>query len=64
MKKIYLTEQLEGLKEYPPEVINNISKIIEVLEENYGERFMEEDLGVYGDLLENSNDIVELKKEK
>ncbi|WP_156132720.1 hypothetical protein [Clostridium culturomicium] len=42
----------------------NISKIIEVLEENYGERFMEEDLGVYVDLLENSNDIVELKKEK
>lgn len=64
MKKIYLIEQLEGLKEYPPEVISNISKTVEILEENYGKRFMEEDLGGYVAILENSNDIVELKKEK
>lgn len=64
MKKIYLIEQLEGLNEYPPEVINNISKTVDVLEENYGERLIEEDLGGYVAILENYNDIVELKKEK
>lgn len=64
MKKIYLAEQLEGVKEYPPEVINNISKTVEVLQENYGERLIEEDLGGYVAILENSNDITELKKHK
>lgn len=47
MKKVYLKGQLKKLKEYPVEFINNISVIIGILEENYGVRDVDRDLGDY-----------------
>ena len=47
MKKVYLRGQLKKLKEYPAEFINNISVIIGILEENYGVRDVDRDLGDY-----------------
>lgn len=36
MKKIYLKEHLEGVKDYPIEVVKSILKSIEILDDNYG----------------------------
>lgn len=44
MKKIYLKQQVKELNAYPLEVINSITKIIFVLNENYGVRDVEKDL--------------------
>ena len=52
MKKIYLNKQLKELKKYPVEVINSISQIVDTLEENYGV------------IVENLEEIRELKNEK
>ena len=65
MKKIYLSEQLEKLKEYPVEVINNVLEVINVLDENYGaNRDIESDLGGYVVIAENIIDIEILKQDK
>lgn len=65
MKAIYSKEQLKELKSYPVEVINNISDIIEVLDENYGvERNIKADLGGYVLIAENIVDIEILKQDK
>lgn len=65
MKKIYLNEQLYELRVYPVEVINSISNIIEVLDENYGlNRDIESDLGGYIVIVENIVDIEILKQDK
>lgn len=65
MKTIYLKEQLNELKSYPIEVINNISDIIDVLDENYGvERNIKVDLGGYVVIAENIIDIEILKQDK
>ena len=65
MKAIYLKEQLNELRVYPIEVINTISDIIEVLDENYGaERNIETDLGGYVVIVENIVDIEILKQDK
>ncbi|NFG58130.1 hypothetical protein FC778_05160 [Clostridium botulinum] len=65
MKTIYLNEQLNELRTYPIEVINTISNIIEVLDENYGaERNIEADLGGYVVIAENIVDIEILKQSK
>ena len=65
MKAIYSKEQLKELKSYPVEVINNISDIIEVLDENYGvERNIKADLGGYVLIVENIVDIEILKQDK
>ena len=65
MKNIYLNEQLNELMTYPIEVINTISNIIEVLDENYGaERNIEADLGGYVVIVENIVDIEMLKQSK
>ena len=65
MKKIYLNEQLNELRAYPVEVINSISDIIGVLDENYGvKRNIEADLGGYVLIAENIVDIEILKQEK
>ena len=62
MKKVYLKNQLKG---YPIEVINNISDIIDVLDENYGvERNIKADLGGYVLIAENIVDIEILKQSK
>lgn len=65
MKAIYSKEQLKELKSYPVEVINNISDIIDVLDENYGvERNIKADLGGYVLIVENIVDIEILKQDK
>ena len=65
MKKIYLSEQLEKLKEYPVEVINNVLEVINVLDENYGaNRHIDNDLGGYVLIAENIVDIKILKQDK
>ena len=65
MKNIYLNEQLNELMTYPIEVINTISNIIEVLDENYGaERNIEADLGGYVVIVENIVDVEMLKQSK
>ena len=65
MKAIYSKEQLKELKSYPVEVINNISDIIDVLDENYGvERNIKADLGGYVLIVENIVDIEILKQSK
>ena len=65
MKKIYLKEQLKELKGYAIEVINSISEIIEVLDDNYGvSRNIESDLGGYVLIAENIVDIEILKQDK
>lgn len=65
MKKIYLSEQLEKLKEYPVEVINNVLEVINVLDENYGaNRHIDNDLGGYVLMAENIVDIKILKQDK
>lgn len=65
MKAIYSKDQLKELKSYPVEVINNISDIIDVLDENYGvERNIKADLGGYVLIVENIVDIEILKQDK
>lgn len=65
MKVIYLKEQVNELREYPIEVVNSISDIIDVLDENYGvERNIEDDLGGYVVIVENIVDIEMLKEDK
>ena len=65
MKAIYLKEKLNELSAYPVEVINSISDIISMLDENYGvERNIEADLGGYVLIAENIVDIEILKQDK
>ena len=65
MKKIYSKEQLKQLKEYPIEVINNISENIDILDDNYGEnRDLDSDLGGYILILENIVVIEMLKQNR
>ena len=65
MKVIYLKEQLNELSAYPVEVINSISDIIGMLDENYGvERNIEIDLCGYVLIAENIVDIKILKQDK
>lgn len=65
MKAIYSKKQLNELKSYPVEVINNISDIIDVLDENYGVgRNIKVDLGGYVLIAENIVDIEVLKQDK
>lgn len=65
MKAIYLKEQLNELSAYPVEVINSISDIISMLDENYGvERNIEADLGGYVLIAKNIVDIEILKQDK
>ncbi|UZP04711.1 hypothetical protein JW813_06790 [Clostridium botulinum] len=64
MKKIYLNEQLEELKKYPVEVINSIYETVEILEENYGVRDVEKDLGGYVLIVEKLDEIKRLKEGK
>lgn len=64
MKKIYLSEQLEELKKYPVEVINSISQTVDTLEENYGIRDVEKDLGGYVLIVENLGEVKKLKEDK
>ena len=65
MKKIYSNEQLKELKEHPIKVINSVSEIIEILDDNYGEnRDIDSDLGGYILIAENIVDIEVLKQDK
>lgn len=62
MKKFYLKKQLEEVSDYPVEVIKNISETINILNENYGEnRDVDKDLGGYVLVVENIEDVKELK---
>lgn len=62
MRKIYLKEKLIELNEYPMKVISNISVVIEILNENYGEnRNVDKDLGGYVLVVESLEDVKELK---
>lgn len=65
MKKIYLREELQEVREYPIEVIESIRETISVLEESYGAyRDIEADLGGYAVITENIVDIEILKQGK
>ena len=56
--------KIEELKEYPVEVINSISQTVDTLEETYGIRDVEQDLGGYVVLAENIVDIEIMKQDK
>lgn len=65
MKKIYLKEQLKELRDYPIEVINSMSEIIEILDDNYGaNRNVDNDLGGYILIAENIVVIAMLKQDR
>ncbi|MDZ5254816.1 hypothetical protein [Clostridium sp. LIBA-8841] len=62
MKKIYLKKQLVELNNYPVEVIKSIFENIDIFNENYGEnRNVDKDLGGYVLVVENIEDVKELK---
>lgn len=62
MKKIYLKKQLGELRNYPIEVIKSIFENIDILNENYGEnRNVDKDLGGYILVVENLEDVKEIK---
>ena len=62
MRKIYLKEQLMELKGYQIEGVKSISKTIDILNENYGEnRNVDKDLGGYVLVVENIEDVKELR---
>lgn len=62
MRNIYLEKQLNELINYPIEVIKSISKIIDILNENYGEnRDVDKDLGGYVLVVESLEDVKEVK---
>lgn len=64
MKKVYLKEQLKELRGYRVEVINSVSEVIDILNENYGEdRDVDKDLGGYVLIAENIVDIEVIKKD-
>lgn len=65
MKRTYLKKKLRKLKGYPIEVVNSISEIIEILNDNYGaDRNVDNDLGGYVLIVENIVDIEILKQDK
>ncbi|MDU1349262.1 hypothetical protein [uncultured Clostridium sp.] len=65
MKKVYLKEQLKELRGYRVEVINSVSEVIDILNENYGvNRNVDNDLGGYVLIAENIVDIEILKQDK
>ena len=65
MKKIYLKEQLEELRNYSIEVINSISETIDILDDNYGvDRDVDNNLGGYVVIAENIVDTEILKQDK
>lgn len=65
MKKVYSKEQLKKIKGYPIKVINGISEIIKILDDNYGaNRHVDNDLGGYVIIVENIVDIEILKQDK
>ena len=62
MKKFYLNKDLVEVSNYPVEVIKSISEIIDILNENYGEiGDVDKDLGGYVFVVENIEDVKELK---
>lgn len=62
MRKIYLEKQLNQLISYPIEIIKRISETIDILNENYGEsRDVDKDLGGYVLVVENIEDVKELR---
>ena len=65
MKKIYLKEQLEELRNYSIDVINSISETIDILDDNYGvDRDVDNNLGGYVVIAENIVDTEILKQDK
>lgn len=65
MKKIYLKEQLEELRNYSIEVTNSISETIDILDDNYGvDRDVDNNLGGYVVIAENIVDTEILKQGK
>ncbi|MBI6020128.1 hypothetical protein H8J79_04685 [Clostridium perfringens] len=62
MKKIYLKKQLGALSDYSGAVIKSIYETIDILNENYGEnRDVDKDLGGYVLVVENKEDVKELR---
>lgn len=62
MKKIYLKKQLVEVSNYHVEIIKSISETIDIFNENYGEnREVDKDLGGYVLVVENIEDVKELK---
>ena len=65
MRKIYNESQFLELSEYSREIIESIREIISILNENYGEdRDVNNDLGGYVVIVENTIDIEILKQDK
>lgn len=62
MMKLYKKEQLEELKaKYSKEMLQEAEEIIILLDENYGVRDVEKDLGGYIVILESKEDVAEIK---
>lgn len=63
MNKIYKETQLLKLNTLQPKVIENVRKVINILNENYGAyRNIESDLGGYIIITESIEEIKELKR--
>lgn len=63
MIKISYTNELESINHLPLEVINVVSEIVTILDENYGEERNANDDGGYILVVENEDDINKLNDE-
>lgn len=62
MIKLYKKEELKNITQYSKELIQEIEKIIDVLDENYGmNRDVDKDLGGYILIAESKEDIADIK---
>lgn len=65
IKKIFNKEQLYNRTNLPIELVQDIKEVIEILDANYGEkRDVDNDLGGYILIVENTVDIEMLKRDK
>lgn len=63
MLNLWRKEDLNLIKEYPKEVMDNADEIIQILNDNYGEdRDVSQDLGGYVCILEDIEEAIYLKE--
>lgn len=61
MEKITCLKEVEKVAKYPKEVVEEVSKSAQILEEEYGEDRDNEDLGGYILVVETEEELQELK---
>ncbi|MBN1067580.1 hypothetical protein [Clostridium sp. ZS1] len=62
MIKLYRTDELEKITQYPKQMVRSIKEIIEVLDSNYGtNRNVNSDLGGYIIVVESKEDVANIE---